>query len=266
MYATSGRRGSLPGGLKKLFVPASQTVGEGPRTALILHGILGSSGNWRSFARRMAKAHGGWRFVLVDLRHHGDSGGAPPPDTVAACAADLVSLGPAEVVVGHSFGGKVALCYARDHGSGLRTVWSLDSPPGPSHGGAREVEQVIAAVRSLSMPVADRELVVDHFRQLGFSGALSGWMTTNVRRTDAGFEWRFDIDRIETLLADYRDLDLWGYVEASPIEIRILRAGRSDRWSAQDAARATDVLPNAGHWVHVEDPEGLAALLTQTFD
>lgn len=250
-----------------MFVPAHEVVGDGPRTALVLHGVLGSRGNWRGFARRLARTHPDWRFVLVDLRHHGDSAGAPPPDTVSACADDLRSLGPTEVVVGHSFGGKVALCYARDHGAALRCVWSLDSPPGPSHEGTREVEQVIAAIRALAMPVADRAAAVAHFVGLGFSASLAGWMTTNLRRgDDDAFSWRFDLDRIEPLLADYRDLDLWPFVDRAPMEVRILRAGGSDRWSPDDAERASDVLPDAGHWVHIDDPDGLADLLAPTFD
>lgn len=261
--------GFFPRGEKKMFVPAHEWMGEGGRVAFVLHGLLGSRSNWRGFGRRLARTHPEWGFVLVDLRHHGDSHGAPAPDTVAACAADLAELGAQvgapEVVIGHSFGGKVALAYARDHGDTLRTVWSLDSPPGPADEGAREVEGVIAAIRALAVPVARREDAVAHFVALGFSRGVAGWMTTNLRPTEAGFVWRFALDRVEALLADYRALDLWPFVRAAPQEARILRAGRSDRWSAADAARATDVLPDAGHWVHVDDPEGLAAALAPTF-
>ncbi len=53
------------------------------RTLFILHGLLGSGRNWRSWARRLldgaaaaAPAEGGggpWRALLVDLRCHGSS-------------------------------------------------------------------------------------------------------------------------------------------------------------------------------------------------
>ena len=229
-----------------MFVPAHESMGDGARAAFVLHGVLGSGSNWRGFGRRLARAHPDWRFVLVDLRHHGDSHGAPPPDTVAACAADLATLaaelGAPESILGHSFGGKVALAYARDHGAALRTVWSLDSPPGPSHEGAREVEEVIDAIRALEVPVSHRDEAVAHFTALGFSAALAGWMTTNLRRTEAGFVWRFATGPIATLLDDYRRLDLWPFVLEASQEVRILRAGKSDRWSSADAARVTDVL------------------------
>ena len=63
------------------------------RWMLVLHGILGSGGNFRSFARRLAAACPAWGFVLVDLRMHGQSQGAPPPHTLAAAADDLARLG-----------------------------------------------------------------------------------------------------------------------------------------------------------------------------
>src|SRR5262245_8884848 len=79
---------------------------------LLLHGILGSGANWRTIARRVVTARPELGAVLVDLRMHGRSQGAPPPHTIDTAAGDLVHLA-AELslaaVVGHSFGGKVAL-------------------------------------------------------------------------------------------------------------------------------------------------------------
>ena len=78
-----------------------------------LHGILGSGANWRTFARRFVEAKPTWRAVLVDLRKHGASQDFPAPHTLVACADDLraleKSIGRFDGVLGHSFGGKVAL-------------------------------------------------------------------------------------------------------------------------------------------------------------
>ena len=88
-------------------------------TIVLLHGILGSGQNLRSFARRVANEHPGSKCVLVDLRAHGESpsyhgGGTGAPATVDKCADDVkrllssMKLSP-EVLWGHSFGGKVVL-------------------------------------------------------------------------------------------------------------------------------------------------------------
>ncbi|BAF06793.1 Os01g0862000 [Oryza sativa Japonica Group] len=96
-------------------------------TAFVLHGLLGSGRNWRSFSRALASElrdrspSDEWRMVLVDLRNHGRSAGIKglrPPHDMSTAARDLADLVKArgwawpDVVVGHSMGGKVALDFA----------------------------------------------------------------------------------------------------------------------------------------------------------
>src|SRR5688500_14865900 len=116
------------------FVLHHASVGNesAPRVALVLHGVFGSGSNFRSLMKTLAAERDDWRFVLVDLRLHGRSLEAPPPHSLAACADDLaaltreLALTPA-AVIGHSFGGKVALTYAERQPPGLRQAWVLDS-------------------------------------------------------------------------------------------------------------------------------------------
>ena len=100
---------------------------------LFLHGILGSGANWRTIARKLVAARPEWGAVLVDLRKHGRSQGAPPPHTVDAAADDLVRLAadlglPVAGVIGHSFGGKVTLALRGK--LELAELWVLDATPG----------------------------------------------------------------------------------------------------------------------------------------
>lgn len=248
----------------------------------VLHGILGSRRNWRSFTRRLAKQYPDWRYITVDLRGHGDAHGLPGPHTVDACAGDLARLATAldvqpRAVIGHSFGGKVALRYAALTPDGLEAVWSLDSPPGRWHRGAGgdEIARVFAAIRSLPMPAENRVAVSEHFVAEGFGRGIAGWMTTNVRRTDTGVVWRFDLPVLEALLSDYATLDVWDVLEQPPSGVtpHVLVAGRGQRWSTVAQGRLTrafatrtHTLANSGHWVHVDDPEGLMVALGATLD
>ncbi|HEX2207108.1 MAG TPA: alpha/beta fold hydrolase, partial [Longimicrobium sp.] len=102
------------------------------RWLLMLHGIYGSGRNWGTIARRLVEARPEWGVLLVDLRNHGQSQGFTGPHTLMASAGDLDRLVEhldfhAAAVMGHSFGGKVALVYAQHHGQGLRQVWVMDS-------------------------------------------------------------------------------------------------------------------------------------------
>jgi pimeloyl-ACP methyl ester carboxylesterase len=249
----------------------------GSRELWIAHGILGSASNWRSFARRLAVLVPGWRIVLVDLRGHGESPSGTPPHTVAACSEDLVELARArerspEILIGHSFGGKVVVLAADRLEP--RQTWVLDSvlaEEGPrAVAGDEDVVAVIRVLRTIHQPLPTRDAVRAPLLAAGFSERLAAWTTTNLTRAPDGFRWRFDLDVVEDLLRSYASTDLWSFAEALPTELHLVRAGRSDRWTPSaitrlDAAAArgvtVDLLPDAGHWVHVDAPDALAALL-----
>jgi pimeloyl-ACP methyl ester carboxylesterase len=230
--------------------------------------------------------------VLVDLRGHGDStlataSDAPvPPHTVAACADDLLALERRLGVTftkafGHSFGGKVVLELASRSPS-VGEVWFLDTPLGPTadpSASRDEIARVLDALRSLGDRLPGRVEVAAALKVKGLSDALAQWMTTNVRGTAAeGYRWKLDLDMVEALIADYFVRDCAPFVRdtlaaATPdarvvCRVRGVRGGLSDRFGPAEIAELeaiadlrVDVLPNAGHWLHVDDADGLRALL-----
>ncbi len=234
------------------------------QTAYLLHGILGSGRNWRAFGRTLAGAAPGWRFVTVDLRHHGDSHGQIGPDTLDACARDLAELatvaGSPRVVFGHSFGGKVALASIGVVAS-LRGVGVLDAVPTrvPPEDLGADVLAVLEAVERIAMPVASHDAVREALMAAGMGAAVAGWMTTNLTRQGDGLVWRFDLTRVRAMLTSYAESDLTPALRTPGCDVRILRAGRSGRWTdeALDAIAGVDVtlVAEAGHWVHVDAPE-----------
>jgi len=265
------------------FVPYHSFVGEitAPRLAFVLHGVLGSSQNWRSFTKRLSAELPEWCFVLVDTRHHGRSRPAPPPDTLEQCAIDLRALASElgrepNVVIGHSLGGKIALDYTRLFSAKLDQVWSLDSSPGASPGAMEsdhEVVRVLRTLRGIPLPLQRREDVVPALMAAGLSKPLASWMTTSTERTADGYRWTLELDPIERLLENYFERDLWPVLERVPsrTQIHMVVAERSDRLSPsmRERARAlepagrvqTHLVPDAGHWLHVDNPDFLRDLL-----
>jgi esterase len=251
------------------------------RVVVFLHGILGSRNNWKSFAQKLVIARPAWRAVLCDLRNHGESHGFAAPHTIEACAHDVAdTVERADVVVGHSFGGKVALMMARTKHT--QHTWVLDCPPGPrtfADADDSEIGRVLAAIRSVPLPIASRAALVDALRAKGLSEPLAKWMTTNLRAagTGEGFEWKFALEAIPDMLASFGAMDAWDVVESGSFgRVVMVRAGRSDRWRGDDVARLTraaargtvaeHVMENAGHWLHTDDPATLLALLTAALD
>ena len=244
------------------------------RWLYVLHGIYGTGRNWASFARRLAAARPEWGAVLVDLRLHGHSLGFEPPHTLAACVHDLLGLStalgrPADAVLGHSFGGKLALMMAA--AVAPSQVWIIDASPGrrsPGGGAAR----LLQTVRAHPGPFAARGDAVSAVEADGFAAHVARWLATNLVLRDGEYRWRFDADEVEKLLADYFRRDLWDVIEA-PVpssEIHVVRASQSDVLSAGDmerlrAARHSGRVHrhelHGGHWLHVDNPDGLLALV-----
>lgn len=258
----------------------SISIGEGPKLALVLHGILGSGRNWMTFAKSLAAQAPGWRFELVDLRGHGRSPTFTAPHTVGACAGDLKrfvsALGTApSAVIGHSFGGKVALAYGRDFPEGLEQVWALDSPPSnmASDVDESEVVKVIGALRSIPLPLTKRDELIPLLAEHGLSRGIALWMTTNLKREGQGLVWRFDLDVVTELIGDYFVQDFWPLLVRPPSgpTWHIVQADRSERWQPQDAQRIAQLpawspvhhhlLSESGHWVHVDNPKGLEDMI-----
>ncbi len=251
------------------------------RYMLVLHGIFGSGGNFRTFARTLVSACPDWGFVLVDLRAHGLSTELSPPHTLAAAADDLVRLGAAlsldvRGVMGHSFGGKVALAYADRRRGELDALWVLDSTPSArpqamEHVGAANV---LAMLESFPRDLPSREHFLELVTSRGVSRAEADWLAMNVRRDGDVFRFRLDLAAIRALLLDYFALDLWRVVEQQDGRRRthFVIGGRSNTVSPDDRARlaslalkdptlTVDVLEKADHWVHVDDPEGLFRIM-----
>jgi esterase len=250
-----------------------------PKLGILLHGALGSGNNLRSLALKLSKLRPEYRFCLVDLRHHGESQGAPPPNTLAACAGDLAvlfeQLGQApQVIAGHSFGGKTALMYSSLYPGRARQLWILDSNPGTQVPTAEhEVLRVMQAVRNTTTPAVDRAAVVAELTAQGISNGTANWLATNLKPGPQGLVWRFNLDAIHELMLDYFAVDLWPVLESatSDSDFRIVVAERSDRWAPENRARLQKlvqetavrlhVVPNAGHWLHVDNPAFLLELM-----
>jgi pimeloyl-ACP methyl ester carboxylesterase len=268
------------------FLPAHAIVAapdaSPSRAMLVLHGILGSGANFRTFARRLAIACPDWAFVLVDLRMHAQSQDAPPPHSIDAAADDLVRLGsslaasapPIAGVMGHSFGGKVALAYTRRAPRELEQTWVLDASPGTRRDRAATSEQVVRMLRAVPQPLPSRERFLEIVAEHGHPRAIAEWLAMNVRRADDGFRLRLDLDAIEALLDDYFAVDLWPVIERAENtrSLSVVVAGRSDAFDAADRARLAaiaareprvhpHVIEGAGHWVHVDAPDALFALI-----
>ncbi|HVJ90274.1 MAG TPA: alpha/beta hydrolase [Labilithrix sp.] len=260
------------------------------RWLVVLHGILGSGANWRTFGRQLVAARPAWGVLLVDLRLHGDSQGFEPPHTIATAAHDIVEAiarvpggAPTRAVLGHSFGGKVAIEFARQVSASpngpLDRLFVIDSTPGarPDQRGSSNVRRVVELLTELPESFSDRNAFTTWAEERGVDRATAMWLAMNVRPVPntTRFEFRLDIPSIRTMMDDYFAQDLWPVLENPPgsMKTHLIAGGKSEVMDAADLARGraipgttVDVVPNAGHWVHVDAPDALRELVLGHLD
>lgn len=239
----------------------------------VLHGIYGAGRNWASFAGNLATARPEWAVLLIDLRLHGRSRDFEPPHVLASCVHDLVVLAKEldvspDAVLGHSFGGKVALMSA----AALRPaqVWVIDSTPSRRSPGGSAV-RMLQILRRLPRDFASRSEGVAALENEGLATQVAHWMATNLELVGGRFVWRFEPDDMESMLDDFFRRDLWDVVERPPdgTEIHMVRASESDvllphefervKNSTSPSVHAHEI--HGGHWLHQDNPEALLELL-----
>ena len=254
------------------------------RWMLFLHGILGAGANWRTFAKQIVAADPSWGAVLVDLRLHGESqGDFGGPHTVAAAAGDVAELiasleakGPGRVrgVLAHSFGGKVALELAKQRAGDFDHVFIVDSTPSarPAGKGSESTKHIVDLLTNLPSEFADRPAFTAWMEARGVSRTTAIWLAMNVRAVPntTRFVFRLEIEGIRELLADYFCTDLWDVLEhpRGPMRTHLVVGGRSGVVDAADREHAArcpnttlDVIAAADHWVHVDAPDALRAIV-----
>jgi pimeloyl-ACP methyl ester carboxylesterase len=228
----------------------------------------------------VVRARPDWGVLLVDLRQHGASRGFAPPHTLAAAAADVQRLiestgMPVRGVLGHSFGGKVALMHARDHGERLATLWLVDATP-EARSPWGSAWEMLAALRRVPGPFGSRDEAVRSLIALGVAPPVAQWMALNLEREREDslvFQWRLDPADMEALLADFFRTDLWTVVDDPPpgLEVHVVKAEESSVLSAAACRRILEAERRhgrvhlhrvaGGHWVNADNPDALVELL-----
>ena len=242
---------------------------------VVLHGFLGSARNWDNMNRALVAARPELGILGVDLRLHGRSQGIAGPHSVRAAARDIHEMVEEEGlelegVMGHSFGGKVAVMFGEFRPE-LRQIWMLDSTPSVMSG-PTTASQMLDRLEHLVMPMASREQVVNTLVAGGLGLFEARWVASNLSSGPDGVRWRLDFGGLRQMLGDFCQLDLWDQVEVPPPwrELHVVAATRSKVLSQGDLARLSGLEGGgqvwlhpleAGHWLHVDNPEGLLALL-----
>ena len=247
-----------------------ETVGSGP-PLLVLHGLFGSSGNWRGIARTLADSHS---VFSVDLRNHGASPWADSMDylEMADDVRQLIERLGLErpTVMGHSMGGKTAMALALRHPAQVGRLIVVDIAP-LSY--ADTLTPFAEAMRSADVLAAASRTEVQ--RRLQHSvpdrGVVPFLMQNLVSRNDH-FDWRLNLLGIGLAMPQLCAFPsaLLGSRFDGPVTV--IAGNDSDYVVGHDRAAYAPmfsrvefhVIENAGHWVHADQPAAFLASVRQT--
>lgn len=253
------------------------------RSIAFLHGILGSGRNLQTFAKRFVEQHPQWVALLVDLRGHGRSPKGTKDASLTAAALDVVQLAATvqpqlAAIAGHSFGGKLALETARLEAiPSLKNVVVIDSMPGarePARGPDSALA-IIEILKSFQEPLGSVTDFVRALERAGIARPVGQWLAGSLDRQNDGLRFGLNLEEIRALVIDYFARDLWPVVERPPgdLQVHLVIGDQSDAYSTADRERAVRIASSnprvsvdilrAGHWVHVDNLEGLLVTLTE---
>jgi pimeloyl-ACP methyl ester carboxylesterase len=243
---------------------------------LLLHG--GSAhAHWWDFVVPALAAR--YRCVALDLRGHGDSGWPATLDYrlethAADVAAAIDALDLRDVaVVGHSFGGFVAMMFAPQAGPRLSALLVVDSRTRISERSARYLD----ALRKLPHPrYATLEEALQRFRLLPAAHQARADIIAHVVRhaltETADGTWTLKFDR--RAMAGTPAQDLSHYLAAVQCPVLAVRGALSDVVSSDALAEFAVANPraviaeiaSAHHHVMLDQPEALATVMRDFLD
>ena len=232
---------------------------------VLLHGLFGQARNLGRLQRRLADLG---RIVAVDLRSHGTSpAGALDLRAMGADVEETMrslGLGPA-AVIGHSLGGKVAMALALDHPDVVRGILVADIAPvgyRHEHGGLVQALRALDLSPGLTRAGADAALAASVA-----DPSVRALLLQNLR-TGARPGWTIGLDAIAGSLDQAEGWPAWPDARRFEGPSWFVRGERSDyvlpdHWEGIRALFPRAVLttvPDAGHWLHVDQPDAFAAI------
>lgn len=250
---------------------------------VLLHGFSNDAHIWDDFAPVVAPSY---RTLALDLRGHGDSAWDPEArydyehhmaDLECVCGALGVER---MVLVGHSFGGRVAMLYAGARPERIAGLVVVDAGPELDARGVVRIQLDLGKQAETDASFAapgDYERLLARAYPAARPAALARMARSSLRRRgDGRFERKLDpsfhrhaahATALEAALREKETTQrLWESLRGTPGPALVVRGAASDVLSPDVAERMVEALPQgrlavvaqAGHSVMTDNPEGFA--------
>ncbi len=237
----------------------SKVLGKG-EPLLILHGFLGMGDNWKTLGNSFAE---NYQVHLIDQRNHGRSFHTED-FSYELLVEDLLAymdhyrLDRAHLL-GHSMGGKTAMLFAVTHPERMRKLVVADIAPKyypPHH------QFILQALHAVDFSIVDSRNDIDEiFKKFIPEQGIRQFLLKNVYRKDKQqLAYRFHLESLEEHIEEI-GVGLPPR-EVFDGEVLFLKGANSGYIAPEDESLIQAhfpnsrivVIPNAGHWLHAENP------------
>lgn len=241
---------------------------------IILHGLLGASGNWHTLSRGVFSDD--YHVYAVDLRNHGRS---PHSDrfNYNVMVRDLLRLMDEEGIrsahlVGHSMGAKVAMYFAAKYPDRMRKLILADMGPGEYPPRHTHILEALDAVNPEDY--ADRDEIDEALAAYLTEPPVRAFLMKNLGRDGKSRKliWQMNLPAI---IENYDGLNE-ALPDSAVFEGRtlLIRGDKSDYVKDEDRPLVRSHFPksnivtlkNAGHWVHADQPHSFGKTVRAFLD
>lgn len=234
----------------------------------ILHGLFGMLDNWHNMARKLSTR---FNVVTVDQRNHGQS---PHSDEMSfeLMADDLAELMDdlkvkSAHILGHSMGGKTVMKFADLHPDKLKKLIVVDIAPKkykPGH------TAYFNAFNTIDFSLCDTRKDADAaLAAIEHNVGVRQFLLKNLDKADQGYRLKFNLKSIEAFYpAMIGEMSFQWIITAETLFLYGEKSGyitENDKLTITETFTHADFvgIPDAGHWVHAEQPE---AFYSAVFD
>jgi esterase len=274
MPESQGVTGRIASGDVKIFYRKFGKPGHTP--LLIVHGLSFISYDWIPVAERIARDR---EVVAIDMRGFGESSWSPERNyKLDHMSADVVAVLDAlgwdkAVLMGHSFGGRVALATAGWKPERAAGLICVDFAPDLAPAGRRHVAERIGGQPDVFASVEDA--MAYHHEAPGDAARVARWEAF-LKKTDKGYALKRDLhfrDNFKRALETGKSAPvpefLWPMLAELKIPALVIRAGKSDMFAPEtlEKMKSTNATITAielagSHDLAGDNPEGLAAAVS----
>ena len=243
--------------------------GQGP-PLIIIHGLYGSSDNWLSIGKKLAD---NFEVFLIDQRTHGKSPHSQDHNYQLLKEdlrefMDNQSIEKA-IIMGHSMGGKTAMFFAVDYPEKVSNLIIIDiSPLAYKTTNSNQLlahASIIRAMYNLDFYGITSRKEIDNILAKSIpENRIRQFLLKNIKRSkDNEYSWSLNIKTIKNELTNIMEGFDENQIEITDFPILFIKGENSDYILDNDKEAISQffpfakikTIPNAGHWLHAEQPE-----------